>query len=52
MLKKIKRVGIEVDRRLYTGYIEAVAAQCEFDVAISAIDSMQAEIGVPPTSTT
>jgi hypothetical protein len=52
MLNKIKRVGIEVDRRLYTGYIEAVAAQCEFDVAISAIDSMQVEIGVPPTSTT
>ncbi|KAJ5142107.1 hypothetical protein N7526_003102 [Penicillium atrosanguineum] len=52
MLKKVKKVGIEIDRRLYTGYIEAVAAQCEFDVATTAIDSMQAEIGVPPTSTT
>jgi hypothetical protein len=52
MLKKIKKVGVEVDRPLYTAYIEAVAAQCEFDLAAAAIDNMEAEIGVPPTSTT
>lgn len=52
MLEKIKKVGLEVDRRLFTGYIEAVAAQCEFDLATTGIDKMQAETGVPPTSTT
>lgn len=52
MMKKVKKLEIAVDRRLYTAYIEAVAAQCEFDLATEAIDNMQAEIGVPPTSTT
>jgi hypothetical protein len=52
MLNKIKKVGVEVDRPLYSAYIEAVAAQCEFDLATTAIDNMEAEIGVPPTSTT
>lgn len=52
MMKKVKKLEITVDRRLYTAYMEAVAAQCEFDLATEAIDSMQAEIGVPPTSTT
>lgn len=52
MMKKVKKLEITVDRRLYTAYIEAVAAQCEFHLATEAIDNMQAEIGVPPTSTT
>lgn len=52
MMKKVKKLEIAVDRRLYTAFIEAVAAQCEFDLATEAIDNMQAEIGVPPTSTT
>lgn len=52
MMKKVKKLEIAVDRRLYTTYVEAVAAQCEFDLATEAIDNMQAEIGVPPTSTT
>jgi hypothetical protein len=52
MLNKIKKVGVEVDRPLYSAYIEAVAAQCEFDLATTAIDNMEAEIRVPPTSTT
>lgn len=52
MLKKIRKLDIEVDRRLYSSYIEALAAQCEFDLATAAIDNMEAEIGVPPTSTT
>lgn len=52
MMKKVKKLEITVDRRLYTAYIEAVAAQCEFDLATEAIDTMQAEIGVSPTSAT
>ncbi|KAJ5102837.1 hypothetical protein N7532_003366 [Penicillium argentinense] len=52
MLKKIKKLDIDLDRRLYSSYIEALAAQCEFDLATEAIDKMQAETGVPPTSTT
>jgi len=52
MLKKVKKVGVEVDRQIYSAYIEALAAQCEFDLATAAIDAMQTETGVPPTSTT
>ncbi|CEJ62453.1 hypothetical protein PMG11_10950 [Penicillium brasilianum] len=52
MMSKVKKLEIEVDRRLYSSYIEALAAQCEFDRATEAINNMQAEIGVPPTSTT
>ncbi|KAJ5894457.1 hypothetical protein N7495_006148 [Penicillium taxi] len=52
MMQKLKKLDFEIDRRLYTAYIEALAAQCEFDLASKAIDQMQAEIGVPPTSTT
>jgi hypothetical protein len=52
MLKKIKKLDIEIDRRLYSSYIEALAAQCDFDLATEAIDNMEAEIGLAPTSTT
>lgn len=52
MMKKVKKLEIGLDRRLYTAFIEAVAAQCEFDLATEAIDNMEAEIGVPPTSST
>ncbi|KAJ5653585.1 hypothetical protein N7490_000588 [Penicillium lividum] len=52
MMAKVKKLEITIDRRLYTAYIEAVASQCEFDMATEAIDNMQAEIGVAPTSTT
>lgn len=52
MFAKLKKLEITVDRRLYTSYIEAVAAQCEFGLATEAIDKMQAEIGASPTSTT
>lgn len=52
MMSKVKKLEIEVDRRLYSSYIEALAAQCEFDRVTEAINRMQAEIGVPPTSTT
>lgn len=52
MINKVKKLEINLDRRLYTSYIEALAAQCEFDMATAAIDNMQAETGLPPTSTT
>ncbi|KAJ5627566.1 hypothetical protein N7528_004993 [Penicillium herquei] len=52
MMAKVKKLDINIDRRLYTSYMEAVAAQCEFELATEAIDKMQAEIGVSPTSTT
>ncbi|KAJ5929325.1 hypothetical protein N7454_007173 [Penicillium verhagenii] len=52
MMAKVKKLEITIDRRLYTAYIEAVASQCEFDMATEAIDNMQAEIGVAPTSNT
>ncbi|KAJ5668773.1 hypothetical protein N7462_009843 [Penicillium macrosclerotiorum] len=52
MMKKVKKLEIELDRRLYSAYMEALAAQCEFDLATEAIDNMQAEIGVSPTSAT
>ncbi|KAJ5475012.1 hypothetical protein N7539_008078 [Penicillium diatomitis] len=52
MMSKVKKLEIEVDRRLYSSYIEALAAQCEFDRVTEAINNMQSEIGVPPTSTT
>lgn len=52
MMSKVKKLDISVDRRLYSAYIEALAAQCEFDLATEAVDKMQTEIGVPPTSTT
>ncbi|KAJ5745629.1 hypothetical protein N7520_010811 [Penicillium odoratum] len=52
MMAKVKKLEITIDRRLYTAYMEAVASQCEFDMATEAIDNMQAEIGVAPTSTT
>jgi alkylated DNA nucleotide flippase Atl1 len=49
MMDKVKLLEIEVDRRLYTAYVEALAAQCEFELATQAIDQMQEEIGYPPT---
>ncbi|KAJ5585377.1 uncharacterized protein N7459_005177 [Penicillium hispanicum] len=52
MLTKVKKLGIALDRRVYTAYIQALGAQCDFDLAVEAIDKMQAEIGVPPTSNT
>lgn len=52
MLKKIKKLDIEIDRRLYSSYIEALAAQCEIELATAAIENMENEIGVPPTSST
>ncbi|RHZ60372.1 putative mitochondrial respiratory complex I chaperone (Cia84) [Aspergillus thermomutatus] len=49
MMDKVKLLEIEVDRRLYMAYVEALAAQCEFDLATEAINKMQEEIGSSPT---
>lgn len=48
MMEKVKLLEIEVDRRLYMSFVEALAAQCEFDLAIEAIDKMHDETGYLP----
>ncbi|KAF7589102.1 hypothetical protein BBP40_004769 [Aspergillus hancockii] len=48
MMEKVKLLGIEMDRRLYMAYVEALAAQCEFDLATEAIDKMHSETGYMP----
>ncbi|KAJ5779160.1 hypothetical protein N7457_006880 [Penicillium paradoxum] len=52
MMNKVKKLEITANRPLYSAYMEALAAQCEFDLAVEAIDNMEAEIGIPPTSNT
>ncbi|KAJ6189155.1 hypothetical protein N7519_004063 [Penicillium mononematosum] len=52
MMTKVKKLEITANRPLYSAYMEALAAQCEFDLAVEAIDNMEAEIGIPPTSNT
>jgi hypothetical protein len=49
MMDKVKLLEIEMDRRLYMAYVEALAAQCEFELATQAIDKMHEEIGSSPT---
>ncbi|KAE8336208.1 hypothetical protein BDV24DRAFT_113966 [Aspergillus arachidicola] len=48
MMEKVKLLEIEVDRRLYMAFVEALAAQCEFDLAVEAIDKMHSETGYLP----
>ena len=52
MMTKLKRLDLNAYRRIYTSYIEALGAQCELNRAMEAIDNMQSEIGVAPTSNT
>ncbi|KAJ9264963.1 hypothetical protein DTO195F2_1975 [Paecilomyces variotii] len=52
MMEKTKLLEIAVDRRMYHAYIEALAAQCEFDHAVQAVDKMESQIGHPPTRNT
>ncbi|PYH90667.1 hypothetical protein BO71DRAFT_387154 [Aspergillus ellipticus CBS 707.79] len=52
MFKKVKLLEIQMDRQLYMAYVEALAAQCEFDLATQALDNMQKEIGYQPTRNT
>ncbi|CBF79406.1 hypothetical protein AN7450.2 [Aspergillus nidulans FGSC A4] len=51
MVEKMKRLEIAFDRRLYTAYVEALAAQCEFDLATEALDAMKDVTGHSPTFT-
>ncbi|CAG8144015.1 unnamed protein product [Penicillium salamii] len=52
LMAKVKKLEITLDRPLYSAYMEALAAQCEFELATDAINNMQSEIGLPPTSNT
>jgi hypothetical protein len=52
MMSKVKKLEITANRPLYSAYMEALAAQCEFDLAVEAIKNMEAEIGMAPTSNT
>ncbi|KAJ5349730.1 hypothetical protein N7541_007457 [Penicillium brevicompactum] len=52
LMGKVKKLEITMDRPLYSAYMESLAAQCEFDLACEAINNMEAEIGLPPTSNT
>ncbi|KAF9891267.1 hypothetical protein FE257_004831 [Aspergillus nanangensis] len=49
MMGKVKLLEITVDRPLYMAYVEALASQCEFDLATDAVDQMQSETGYTPT---
>ncbi|KAL2787275.1 hypothetical protein BJX66DRAFT_16872 [Aspergillus keveii] len=51
MMEKLKKLDVPVDRRLYMAYVEALAAQCEFDLATKALDAMAEVTGYEPTST-
>ncbi|KAL4927419.1 putative mitochondrial respiratory complex I chaperone (Cia84) [Aspergillus undulatus] len=50
MVEKMKVLDIALDRRLYTAYVEALAAQCEVDLATEAMDKMKEVTGFPPNS--
>ncbi|KAJ5138917.1 Tetratricopeptide-like helical [Penicillium bovifimosum] len=52
MMSKVKKLEITMNRPLYSAYMEALAAQCEFDLAVEAIRNMEAETGMAPTSNT
>ncbi|KAI9368948.1 hypothetical protein BJX61DRAFT_521624 [Aspergillus egyptiacus] len=49
MMKKMKLLEIQIDRHLYMGYVEALAAQCEFHLATEALDKLEEMTGYPPT---
>ncbi|KAL4939653.1 hypothetical protein BDV06DRAFT_198447 [Aspergillus oleicola] len=48
MVEKMKVLEIALDRRLYTAYVEALAAQCELELATEAMDKMEEVTGYPP----
>lgn len=52
MMRKMRLLGIECNRRLYTAYIEALAAQSEFYLATAAVDEMYDRVGCKPTAHT
>ncbi|KAL4950075.1 hypothetical protein BDW69DRAFT_172992 [Aspergillus filifer] len=50
MVDKMKVLEIVLDRKLYTAYVEALAAQCELDLATQAMDKMKEVTGYPPNA--
>lgn len=52
MMTKLKRLDMNVYRRQYTSYIEALGAQCELQRAKEAVEDMQSETGFAPTRNT
>lgn len=48
MIEKLKVLDIDLDRRLYTAYVEALAAQCELELATEALDVMKEVTGHQP----
>ncbi|KAL4801416.1 hypothetical protein BDV18DRAFT_149399 [Aspergillus unguis] len=51
MLDKLKRLEVPPGRELYTAYVEALAAQCESDLATQALDAMEEVTGHAPDAT-
>ncbi|KAL2833244.1 hypothetical protein BDW59DRAFT_77273 [Aspergillus cavernicola] len=49
MMEKMKLLEVAVDRHLYMGYVEALAAHCEFDLAAQALDALKDVTGHAPT---
>lgn len=52
MMTKLKRLDMNVYRRQYTSYIEALGAQCELERAKEAVEDMQSQTGFVPTRNT
>ncbi|PTU20150.1 hypothetical protein P175DRAFT_0558334 [Aspergillus ochraceoroseus IBT 24754] len=48
MMEKLKDIKIVVDRRLYVAYVEALGAQCEFELATEALEEMESVTGYRP----
>ncbi|KAL5337855.1 hypothetical protein BJX70DRAFT_221557 [Aspergillus crustosus] len=51
LIEKMKSLDVAIDRHLYTEYVAALAAQCEFELAKEALNAMQEVTGYPPTTT-
>ena len=52
MINKAKVLEIEIDRNMYTAFVASLAAQCEFDLAVEAVENMYSEIGESPNRDT
>jgi hypothetical protein len=52
MMQKVKLLEIDVDRAMYTAYIQALAAHREFDKATEAIENMELQMGQGPNHNT
>jgi hypothetical protein len=52
MMQKVKLLEIDVDRAMYTAYIQALAAHREFDRATEAIENMESQTRQGPNHNT